>query len=180
MTAEPLATVKVFRFDPAVDKAPRYETYKVPYKDSSVLQVLMHIYEDADPTLAFREGCRRALCGCCSLLVNGVPALSCIRLAEEKMTIEPHPKFEVKKDLIVDLNKVKKTKPIRETPLTINLVSDNEKCDGCGDCTRACPVGVWEVKGGKSVVVDIESCCGMTCQNCAIYCHTNAITISKK
>lgn len=39
--------------------------------------------------------------------VNGEPVLACQELAAEEMVIEPHPKFQVIKDLVVDFDEVK-------------------------------------------------------------------------
>ncbi|MDH5691389.1 MAG: 4Fe-4S binding protein, partial [Candidatus Bathyarchaeota archaeon] len=35
---------------------------------------------------------------------------------------------------------------------------DLEKCDGCSTCIDTCPVGVYEIKDGKSVPVKKEEC----------------------
>ena len=35
----------------------------------------------------------------------------------------------------------------------VKIVVDNNKCTGCGTCVDTCPVGVYEVKEGKSVPV---------------------------
>ena len=51
------AIVRIFRFDPTVDKEPRYETFKVPYEGRTVLNVLEVVYRDFDQGLAFRYGC---------------------------------------------------------------------------------------------------------------------------
>ena len=103
-----LATVKVFRYDPAVDKEPRYQVFEsVPYRDRSVLEVINLIYEERDQTLAFREGCGNGTCTGCAVVFNGEPVLACQVMARREMVIEPHPKFEVIKDLAVDFNKVK-------------------------------------------------------------------------
>lgn len=175
--SEDLATVNVFRFNPKVDKEPVYETYKVPYKDMSVLQVLLHIQENVDPTLSFRYACRLTFCQSCVMLINGQPVKACIKRAEEKMTIEPHPKYEVLKDLIVDLDKVKKDYKPSNKPSTVRLVIDKDKCVTCGDCTKICPVGVWEIRGGKAYPADNQSCCGLTCQECMVWCYKNAIKV---
>lgn len=105
-----LASVKLFRFDPKVDKKPRYETYQAPYQGRSVLDVLFYIYENFAPGLSFRYGCKVGFCTGCPVLVNGKPAFSCQKVAEEKMTIEPHPKFEIIKDLVVDFDRPKKSR----------------------------------------------------------------------
>lgn len=99
--------VKVFRFDPACDEDPEYKVYEVPYKGMTVLQVLQHVYEHIDPTLAFRFGCDGSgppRCGACAMEVNDAPALACKRQAEKEMVVRPHPKFKIIKDLVVDLD----------------------------------------------------------------------------
>lgn len=101
-----LAKVKIFKFDPAVDKEPRYDTYEVPYEGHSVLDVLIYIYEKYDPGLSFRHGCKIGYCSCCPILVNGKPAFSCQKVAEKEMTLEPHPKFNIIKDLVVDFDQL--------------------------------------------------------------------------
>jgi succinate dehydrogenase/fumarate reductase iron-sulfur protein len=103
-----LATI--FRFDPGIDERPEYREYNVPYKGFTVLQVLQYIFENDDSTLSFRYGCDGsgpARCGACVLSVNREPVLACKKPAEKNMLINPHPEFQVIKDLIVDLNEEK-------------------------------------------------------------------------
>ncbi len=100
--------VKVFRFDPEKDKRPRLQTFKnVPYEGMRVTDVLNYIYQNLDSSLAFRYSCRAGLCGVCLLKVNGKACLSCHRIAEKEMTIEPPSQYPVIKDLVVDLGKKK-------------------------------------------------------------------------
>jgi len=102
------ANVRVMRFDPAKDKEPRYDAYGVPYKGLTVLQVLKYIFENEDPSLAFRWGCDGvgpARCGACVVEVNGAPALACQMLATPEMVLRPHQRFTVIKDLVVDFEK---------------------------------------------------------------------------
>lgn len=99
------ATVKVYRFDPSVDKDPRYETYHVPveaWKNRKVIDVISYIYENFAPDLSFREPCRQGICGACNVMVNNKQVLACTAIAEREMVIEPHSKYPVLKDLIVD------------------------------------------------------------------------------
>jgi succinate dehydrogenase/fumarate reductase iron-sulfur protein len=101
------ARVKIFRFDPMVDKEPRYETYEVPSEawcGVKIIDTLRYIYEHFAPGLSFREPCRQQLCGGCAVMVNQKPILACDAIAEKEMTIEPVPKYRVLKDLIVDLS----------------------------------------------------------------------------
>jgi succinate dehydrogenase / fumarate reductase iron-sulfur subunit len=100
------AVVKICRFDPAVDKEPRYETYEVPaegWSELKVLDVIRYIYEHFAPDLSFRGPCHQQLCGGCTVMVNKKSVLACDALAEREMVIEPRLKHRVIKDLAVDL-----------------------------------------------------------------------------
>lgn len=103
MAEEELAVVKLFRFDPEVNTEPRYETYEgVPYKGRTVLDVLQYLYKNRDSTFSFRWACTKGWCRSCIIAVNGKPTFACVKKAEKEMTIDPHPKFKVIKDLICD------------------------------------------------------------------------------
>ncbi len=101
------AKVKIFRFDPTIDKEPRFEEYEVPpegWCGIKIIDTIRYIYEHFAPGLAFREPCRQQLCGACAVMVNKKPILACDALSEKEMIIEPPPKRRVYKDLIVDLS----------------------------------------------------------------------------
>jgi len=177
ITNKELASVKVLKFNPAVDKEPKYETFSVPYQGLTVLNVLKSIYHAHDAELAFRWGCEGAhdpRCGACVIMVNDKPVLSCRKLAETEMVIEPHPKYKVIKDLVVDFNEVKKDTKKR-TP-SVQITIDYDKCVKCADCVNLCPAGVYEAKKGE-IKPSAEFCCGDTCGQCVMYCQKNAITI---
>jgi succinate dehydrogenase/fumarate reductase iron-sulfur protein len=98
--------VKVFRFDPEKETDPRFETYEnIPYEGMRVTDVLNYIYQNIDSSLAFRYSCRAGLCGVCILKVNGKACLSCHKIAEKEMTIEPPVRYAVIKDLVVDFER---------------------------------------------------------------------------
>ncbi len=105
MMEEEMATVKLFRFDPEIDTKPSYREYKVPYRGRTVLDVLLYIYQKLDSTFAFRWACTHGFCRSCVVSVNGRPALACNAPAQKEMKIEPHPKFKLRKDLLVDLDR---------------------------------------------------------------------------
>lgn len=174
-----LASIKIFKFDPSMDRAPRYETFEVPYEGRTVLNVLEAVYRDLDPTLAFRYGCEGkhdSRCGVCAVDVNGVSALACRKISEKEMVIEPHPKFEILKDLVVDFNRVKKDR-LKKAP-SVKIDIDREECVKCMDCVDICPVGVYATEKGEIKVTGAEFCCGDTCNQCVTYCQKGAITIT--
>ena len=103
-----LAVVTIRRFDPSVDGESHFETYRdIPCRERSVLDILQYIYEEHDPTLAFRGPCAASCCKGCTLMINGKPGLACEKRAEPKMFLEPLSKFELIKDLVVDFSRRK-------------------------------------------------------------------------
>lgn len=74
----------------------------------TVLEVITYIYENINSNLSFRRGCERGKCGGCLVSVDGKPVIACNTKAKKQMTIEPVHKFEVIKDLVVDLDRPKK------------------------------------------------------------------------
>ena len=71
-----------------------------------VLDALIHIKEEIDPTLTFRRSCREGICGSCAMNIDGVNTLACTRGLNEikgDVRIYPLPHMPVIKDLIPDL-----------------------------------------------------------------------------
>ncbi|WP_073591208.1 mercury methylation ferredoxin HgcB [Anaerocolumna xylanovorans] len=56
------------------------------------------------------------------------------------------------------------------------LQLNKEKCVGCGRCKDVCPHGVFVLDGGKTQIVDLDSC--MECGACLKNCAFSAITVS--
>src|SRR6201997_3225293 len=68
----------LFRFDEAVDTEPRRETVTVTCDDSiTVLDALETAKADVDGSISFRRSCRSAICGSCSMNINGITGLAC-------------------------------------------------------------------------------------------------------
>ena len=69
---------------------------------------LTEIREKLDPSLQFDFVCRAGICGSCSMLVNGRPALACRTLTQnlpDSFTLAPLPVFELIGDLSVNTGK---------------------------------------------------------------------------
>jgi len=101
--------LKISRFDPGMDTAPRFQRFVVGVEpNQTVLDALLCAWRQ-DIGLSFRRSCRSAICGSCAVRINGRPALACQTLMEkavaegEPVTIEPLPHFKLLKDLVVDL-----------------------------------------------------------------------------
>ncbi len=99
---------KVLRFAPDRDKRPYFQSYKLMLqRGMTVLDALMHIKENQDPTLNYRKSCRMGICGSCAMYVNNKPVLACqTQAAELRSTlieVRPLPNFPVIRDLVPDL-----------------------------------------------------------------------------
>ncbi len=96
--------VRVFRFDPSVDKQPRYEDYQVPFQAGmSAMDALDYIYQNLDSTLAYYDhaGCALGICGRCTGRINGKPGLLCQTIIAGDVTLEPLSPAAALKDLVV-------------------------------------------------------------------------------
>ncbi len=89
-------------------------TYPVDLNDCGpmVLDALIKIKSEQDPTLTFRRSCREGICGSCAMNINGQNTLACLCYIEPKGTkkssgdvtkIYPLPHMYVLKDLVPDM-----------------------------------------------------------------------------
>lgn len=105
-TEDKTVTLTVYRFDPAVDSEARYDTFHVPERIINTAYALRYIFENFDPTLAYRHECQnRGNCLGCACLVNGSPTRLCTEPLVEGMVLDPLPQFPHIKDLVVDFSK---------------------------------------------------------------------------
>ena len=139
-------TVRVFRFDPKRDREPRYQAYTLDVNEGARVLHALHAIHEQDPTLSYRYCCGSGQCGSCAVRVNGVPALACMREAEDGMTVEPL-ELPIQKDLVVDIapllaNIASIAVPAEEVPLTkedIERIKPLRDCIECLSCVSSCP-----------------------------------------
>jgi len=150
----------IFRFDPEVDREPRYQKYTVKAEPwERLLDCLNRIKWEQDGTLSYRMSCAHGVCGSDGMKINGRCALACQKLVKDyqdkEVLLEPLPTFKVLKDLIVDLDKfferVEWVKPYliagappekerSQSPEESNKVETAIRCILCACCSAACPV----------------------------------------
>jgi succinate dehydrogenase / fumarate reductase iron-sulfur subunit len=156
------ATFVIFRFDPAVDKQPRYQEYAIDVEPTDkILDCLNRIRWELDPTLVYRASCSHGICGSDAMVINGHVGLACQKLVRDYKTannfvIEPLPLFNVIKDLIVDMDPFfEKHRYVRPYLINDDEVSEKERiqsaeeqkviepalrCILCASCTSSCPI----------------------------------------
>jgi succinate dehydrogenase iron-sulfur subunit len=154
-------TLKIFRYNPEVDKKFHYETYNLEAEETErILDLLELVKGHYDGTLSFRRSCAHGVCGSDAMRINGRNMLACKALVRDvgaNITVEPLLGLKVAKDLIVDMepffDNYKKVLPyfINDSPLPADgrerlqspeqraRFDDTTKCILCAACTTSCP-----------------------------------------
>ena len=154
----------MYRWSPDDDKNPAIDTYHVDLDTCGpmILDGLIKIKNEIDPTLTFRRSCREGICGSCAMNINGTNTLACTTGMDEvdgDINIYPLPHQPVVKDLVPDLtNFYAQYASIQpwlqaETPPPskerLQSKEDREKLDGlyecilCACCSTSCPSYWW-------------------------------------
>lgn len=156
---------RVYRYDPASGGNPTIDKYSVDMDDCGpmVLDALIKIKNDIDPTLSFRRSCREGICGSCAMNIDGTNTLACLKPVGEikgAVRIYPLPHLPVVRDLVPDLTnfyaQYASIKPWlqAQTPPPpdrerLQSKEDQEKinepsaCILCACCSTSCPSYWW-------------------------------------
>ena len=159
-----LREIKIYRWNPEKGGNPHIDTFWIDRNQCGpmVLDALIKIKAEIDPTLTFRRSCREGICGSCSMNIDGVNGLACLTKINDvkgAIKIYPLPHLPVIKDLVPDLNqfyaqhqivqpwlKTKTPKPTKEWKQSHK---EREKLNGlyecilCACCSTSCPSYWW-------------------------------------
>ncbi|MDE0942318.1 MAG: succinate dehydrogenase iron-sulfur subunit [Alphaproteobacteria bacterium] len=163
--AKNVRNFQVYRYDPDSGENPRVDTFEVDMDDCGpmVLDALIKIKNEIDPTVTFRRSCREGICGSCAMNIDGTNTLACTMDCEDvkgDVKIYPLPHLEVIKDLVGDLSnfyaQYASIKPwlVSDSPAPPDgerLQSEEERklidglyeCILCACCSTACPSYWW-------------------------------------
>ncbi len=156
---------KIYRWDPESGENPRYDTYDLDLEQTGpmVLDALLKIKNEVDPTLTFRRSCREGICGSCSMNIDGTNTLACTKaIADVKgeVKITPLPHMDVIKDLVPDFTHfyaqyasiqpwLQTVTPAPAGKERLQSPDDRAKLDGlyecilCACCSTSCPSYWW-------------------------------------
>ena len=95
---------RIYRWNPDDGENPRLDVFAIDLNQcgAMVLDALIKIKNETDPTLTFRRSCREGICGSCAMNIdgrNGSPA-SADRGDQGDVAIYPLPHMPVIKDLV--------------------------------------------------------------------------------
>ncbi|KAL3995647.1 Succinate dehydrogenase [ubiquinone] iron-sulfur subunit mitochondrial [Acanthocheilonema viteae] len=167
-TGKRIKTFEIYRYDPEKPGSqPQLQKYDIDLDDcgAMVLDALIKIKNEVDPTLTFRRSCREGICGSCAMNIGGENTLACICKIDEDTSkstkIYPLPHMFVIKDLVPDMNLFyaqyasiepwlkKKNKLVLGEKQMYQTEKEREKLDGlyecilCACCSTSCPSYWW-------------------------------------
>ncbi|MTI08467.1 succinate dehydrogenase iron-sulfur subunit [Curvivirga aplysinae] len=156
---------RIYRWNEDSGETPQVDTYEVDLDECGpmVLDALIKIKNEVDPTLTFRRSCREGICGSCAMNIDGLNTLACTKYISEikgKAKIYPLPHMNVVKDLVPDLKHayaqlasvepwIKTDTPAPPDGERLQSPEDRKKLDGlyecilCFSCTTSCPSYWW-------------------------------------
>lgn len=76
-----IKTFHIYRWDPDQPTSkPRMQSYTLDLNKTGpmMLDALIRIKNEVDPTLTFRRSCREGICGSCAMNIDGVNTLACL------------------------------------------------------------------------------------------------------
>lgn len=89
-----IKTFHIYRWNPDEPASkPRMQSYTLDLNKTGpmMLDALIRIKNEVDPTLTFRRSCREGICGSCAMNIDGVNTLACLcRLIEDSNAEEEH------------------------------------------------------------------------------------------
>ena len=158
-------TFRIYRWTAEDDENPKIDTYTIDTSDCGpmVLDALIKIKTEIDPTLTFRRSCREGICGSCAMNIDGTNTLACTKYISDMkgdVKIYPLPHMKVVKDLVPDLNaayaQLASIEPWMKTETApppdrerLQSPEDRKKLDGlyecilCFCCSTSCPSYWW-------------------------------------
>jgi succinate dehydrogenase / fumarate reductase iron-sulfur subunit len=163
--AKNVKVFRVYRWNPDDGANPRIDRFEIDLDDCGpmVLDAVIKIKNEIDPTLTFRRSCREGICGSCAMNIDGTNTLACTKSISDikgEVKINPLPHLPVVKDIVPDLSHFyaqyatirpwirtqSTTPPDRERSQS---KEEREKLDGlyecilCACCSTSCPSYWW-------------------------------------
>jgi len=163
--AKRIKTFRIYRWDPDSGENPRVDSFEIDLDQCGpmVLDAVIKIKNEIDPTLTFRRSCREGICGSCAFNIDGTNTLACTTAIEDikgDVKIYPLPHLPVIKDLVPDLTHfyaqyasirpwIRTQSPAPPDKERLQSHEDRAKIDGlyecilCACCSTSCPSYWW-------------------------------------
>ena len=157
-------TFHIYRWSPDDAENPRIDTFEVDTAACGpmMLDALLKIKNEVDPTLTLRRSCREGVCGSCAMNINGTNWLACTTAIADctgDIRIYPLPSMPVVRDLVTDMTHfyaqyasikpwIRTQSPApdqerRQSPEERKQIDGYYECILCACCTAGCPSHWW-------------------------------------
>ena len=159
-------TLSVRRGSPEQNTTAYWQEFDVPIVEEtmSVLDALIWVQRNVDPSLAFRRACRVGMCGTCGTVINGREGLACGTLLSSAagngsgpVRVQPLRHLPVIRDLVTDpgvffdhlrgVDPSLTPGPGLQEPVVLSpdsrerqTINPHRECIYCGLCYSACSV----------------------------------------
>jgi succinate dehydrogenase / fumarate reductase, iron-sulfur subunit len=158
-------SLDIYRYDEATDIEPHRDRVECDLPITmTVLDALENVKAEKDGSISFRRSCRSAICGSCSMNINGTTGLACktpvdtVLRSDNTVAVDPMPNFQPMKDLVVHMDpfwdKYSRLKPYlqpadkdsdhaterRVSPEDMQKLVAVANCVMCATCYALCPV----------------------------------------
>ena len=95
-----MKTFQIYRWNPDEPTSkPRMQAYQLDLNKTGpmMLDALIRIKNELDPTLTFRRSCREGICGSCAMNIDGVNTLACLCMSH----CSHHPITQISRLIII-------------------------------------------------------------------------------
>ncbi len=154
----------IYRWSPDNNKNPQIDSYHLDLSTTGpmILDGLIKIKNEIDPSLTFRRSCREGVCGSCAMNIGGTNTLACTKSISDftgDIKIYPLPHMQVIKDLVPDMTNfyaqhafiepwLQTVTPEpqhewRQSHEARNQLDQLYECVLCACCSTACPSYWW-------------------------------------
>src|SRR3546814_5698805 len=88
--AKAVKAFKVYRWNGEDGQNPHTDTFEIDLEKCGpmVLDALIKIKNEVDPSLTFRRSCREGVCGSCAMNIDGTNTLACTRSEEHTSELQ--------------------------------------------------------------------------------------------
>src|SRR5260370_14270321 len=158
-------TFRIYGWEPGEPANPTMDAFEIDLDHCGpmVLDALVKINDQIDPTVSFRRACREGVCGSCAMNIDGTNTVACLTpsasLKSGASRITPLPHVPVLKDLVADLtglfaqyeliepwlqsDQPPPDRERRQSPEDRAKLDGKWECILCFCCSTSCPSYWW-------------------------------------
>lgn len=122
-----IKTFQIYRWNPDEPTSkPKMQKYTLDLNKTGpmMLDALIRIKNEVDPTLTFRRSCREGICGSCAMNIDGVNTLACLCMRTPRVATQGQTLIEFTGRIPTDTKAESRIYPLPHTYVVKDLVPD--------------------------------------------------------